>query len=86
VQPRNSDAYNQNQWASEQHPNRRENFSDQKTPSALPNTFLYRAHLNLVNSGDQPDALQADQRELEQFQMQVANNNVSAFQMEEEKK
>ena len=33
----------------------RGNLSDQKTPTAHPNTFLYRAHLNIDGSTNQQD-------------------------------
>ena len=47
------------------------NFSDQKTPNGHPNTFLYRAHLNLneLSSANQP----------EYDQLLFQNQNVSSF-------
>lgn len=53
------------------------NFSDQKTPNGHPNTFLYRAHINLNELSS------ANREEYNQMQLADMHNNVSAFYNDE---
>lgn len=58
------------------------NLSDQKTPTRHPNTFLYRAHLNLNDAS----SIAKDEHALDQFHGHLHHNhgtNVSAFYHEE---
>jgi hypothetical protein len=50
--------------------------SDQKTPNGHPNTFLYRAHLNM-------NEMSSNQEEYNQLFQQNQNNNVSSFYNDE---
>jgi len=57
------------------------NLSDQKTPTRHPNTFLYRAHLNLNDAS----SIAKDDQNLDQFSHHLQNQGakVSAFYQED---
>ena len=52
------------------------NLSEQKTPSAHPNTFLYRAHINM---NELSSTQQEEYHHNDQIQHQMNQGNVSSF-------